>query len=203
MDTKQRILDRSKDLLNEQGIQTTTLRQIASALKMSQGNLNYHFRTKQDIIERLYFELVGKLDREMASMTGSFSSLATIYVSAEITMKIFFEYRFLLRDMYLIFKENEKVKEHYINLQDFRKRQFAELFDTMIEKGVLRHEEFANEYSRLYERMAIVGDNWVNASELFRAGEDEPVNYYRDLMFEMIYPYLTEKGKREYHDLFH
>ena len=75
------------------------------------------------------------------------------------------------------------------------------LFDSMIQKNVLRREEFTNEYERLYERLMIIGDNWINASELFRIKEKEPTKYYLDLMFEMIYPYLTEKGKEEYNDL--
>ena len=57
MNTKERILARAKGLFNEKGVQTTTLRQIASALGMSQGNLNYHLKTKQDKISRLYLDL--------------------------------------------------------------------------------------------------------------------------------------------------
>jgi len=201
MSTKEKILEQSKDLFNKKGIQTTTLRQIASALGMSQGNLNYHFKTKQDIITRLYFNLVEKLNKEIEAMTQSFSSLSTILNSAEISMRIFFKYRFLMRDMYLIFRENNLVKEHYKKLQELRKKQFARLFDSMIQERVLRPEDFAGEYDRLYERMMIVGDNWINTSELFSDGIKEPVTYYRNLLFEMIYPYLTVKGKKEYNDL--
>ncbi|MCI5056410.1 MAG: TetR/AcrR family transcriptional regulator [Flavobacteriales bacterium] len=202
MSTKEKILEQSKDLFNKKGVQTTTLRQIASALGMSQGNLNYHFKTKQDIIEQLYFDLVGELNKEMEAMTQSYSSLSTLYKSSEITMRIFYNYRFLLRDLYLIFRENQVVKEHYIKLQELRKGQFTQLFNLMIQESILRPEELINEYDRLYERMMIVGDNWVNTSELFSLEIKEPVTYYRDLLFEMVYPYLTEKGKKEFNDLF-
>lgn len=202
MNTKEKILAQSKDSFNKNGVQKTTLRQIASALGMSQGNLNYHFKTKQDIIEQLYFDLVGELDKEMEVMTQSFSSLFTLYSSSEITMRIFYDYRFLLRDLYLIFRESQVIKEHYIKLQELRKRQFTLLFDSMIQESVLRPEELINEYDRLYERMMIVGDNWINTAELFSIEIKEPVAHYRGLLFEMIYPYLTEKGKEEYNGLF-
>ena len=78
MNTKERILARAKGLFNEKGVQTTTLRQIASALGMSQGNLNYHFKTKQDIISRLYFDLVGQLTKEMEAMAQSYSILSML-----------------------------------------------------------------------------------------------------------------------------
>lgn len=201
MSTKERILEQSKDLFNAKGIQTTTLRQIASALEMSQGNLNYHFSTKQEIIECLYFDLVEKLNREMESMTQSFSSIAMMYDSTEISMRIFFDYRFLLRDMYLIFRENDTIKDHYIKLQELRKSQFSGLFGLMINNKVLRPEELSNEYIRLYERMMIVGDNWINAAELFSSDIKDTVDYYRDLLFEMVYPYLTDQGKEEYNNI--
>lgn len=202
MNTKEKILAQSKDLFNKNGIQTTTLRQIASALGMSQGNLNYHFKTKQDIIEQLYFDLVRELDEELEVMTRSYSSLSALYSSSEITMRVFYDYRFLLRDLYLIFREIQVIKEHYIKLQELRKGQFTQLFNLMIQESIFRPEELSNEYGRLYERMMIVGDNWVNTSELFSLEIKESVTYYRDLLFEMIYPYLTEKGKKEYNDFF-
>lgn len=199
--TKQNILDKSKELFNLNGIQATTLRQIALALNMSQGNLNYHFKTKQDIVEALYFELVQKMDAEMASMTLQFSALTILYHSAENSMRIFYQYRFLMRDMYLILRESEKIKTHYVHLQEGRKKQFRNLFEFMIQKEVLRREEFLNEYDRLYERMNILGDNWINAFELFKTDQNDPIKYYQNLLFEMIYPYLTVEGKKQFMEL--
>jgi AcrR family transcriptional regulator len=196
--TKQNILDKAKDLFNVNGIQATTLRQIALALEISQGNLNYHFKAKQDIVEALYFELVHKMDAEMASMTLQFSALSVLYHSAENSMRIFYQYRFLIRDMYLVFRESEKIKAHYLHLQEQRRLQFRNLFEFMIQKQVLRQEEFLNEYDRLYERMNILGDNWINAFELFKTNQDDPIKYYQNLLFEMIYPYLKDEGKKQF-----
>lgn len=202
MNTKQKILQQSKVLFNTHGFQKTTLRQIALSLSMSQGNLNYHFRTKNEIIESLYFELVEKLNIEMSTMTRQFSMLSALYQSAEKTMHIFYDYRFLLRDMYLIFRENHKIRDHYSDLQKTRNDQFKSLFESMISQEILRKEEFSKEYERLYERMSILGDNWINVSELLPVNAEDPAAYYQDLLFEMIYPYLTAKGKEEYVALF-
>lgn len=199
--TRERILEAARLLFNERGVQTTTLRQIASHLEMSQGNLNYHFRTKQEILESLYFELVEKMDAEMEHMTQGSSVMALLYESAGKSMTIFFQYRFLMRDMYLIYRENEKIKKHYLGLQGIRKTQFLGLFQSMIQQGQLREEEFADEYARLYQRVNILGDNWINAAELFQTAE--AVDYYQKLLFEVIYPYLTKEGRAEYLDVIH
>lgn len=200
--TGQNILDKAREMFNEQGVQSTTLRQIATGLGMSQGNLNYHFKTKSELIEALYFELVAKMDVEMSAMSQGFSLLSTAFISAEKSMTIFYEYRFILRDMYSIFRENEKLKQHYVQLQELRNKQFKLMFDTMIEQGILRKPEIPKEYERLYERMNIVGDNWINPFELFGSSKHS-IAYYNELLFEMIYPYLSESGKKEYRALVH
>ena len=139
----------------------------------------------------------------MASITKQVSTLSALYHSAENSMRIFYQYRFLMRDMYLIFRESKAIKSHYIKLQELRKVQFRGLFDLMIEKQLLRKEEFSNEYERLYERMTILGDNWINAFELFKINQDDPVVYYHNLLFEMIYLYLTNEGKKQFLDTKH
>jgi len=78
------------------------------------------------------------MDVEMANMAQAFSLLSVLYQSAEKTMQLFYEYRFLLRDIYLIFRENDTVRGHYIQLQNTRKEQFNQLFESMINQGVLR-----------------------------------------------------------------
>lgn len=200
--TGQNILDKAREMFNGQGVQSTTLRQIATGLGMSQGNLNYHFKTKSELIEALYFELVAKMDVEMSAMSQGFSLLSTAFLSAEKSITIFYEYRFILRDMYSIFRENEKLKQHYVQLQELRAKQFKLMFDTMIEQGILRKPEIPKEYERLYERMNIVGDNWINPFELFGSSKHS-IAYYNELLFEMIYPYLSESGKKEYRALVH
>lgn len=197
-DIKQTILDKSRYLFNAEGVNNISLRKISLALKISQGNLNYHFKNKQDIIEALYFELTKKMDYNIKSLTSHLSPLSLMFLSAEKSMTIFYQYRFLIRDIYLIFRENEKIRLHYIQLQKFRKKQFMEMFKRMINQKILRSPEFQGEYERLYERINILGDNWINALELLKNEISNPVLYYHLLLFETIYPYLTRQGKSQF-----
>ncbi len=66
--TKEVIIAKALELFNKEGVQQTTLKKIAQALGISQGNLNYHYKIKQEIIEKLYFDLVDKIDVEMQSL---------------------------------------------------------------------------------------------------------------------------------------
>jgi len=80
--------------LNEKGISTVSQRTIAEHLKISPGNLTYHFKKRSDIIEALYFELVSKMDETIANVSGSESLLRGLYDMTRITMEQFYEYRF-------------------------------------------------------------------------------------------------------------
>lgn len=185
-------------LFNQEGIKNITLHKIAAEMGISQGNLNYHFKTKQDIIEALYFELVDKMSNEMNAMSQHLSLLSRLFESAAKTMGIFYDYRFLMRDIYIILKENETIRSHYIQLQEIRKGQFREIFEGLKASHIMREEEFEKEYERLFERMNILGDNWINAQEVLKGELPNPVQYYQSLLFEIIYPYLTSQGKEQY-----
>jgi AcrR family transcriptional regulator len=199
--TKLKILKNSLELFNEKGVYNCTLRMIATESGMSQGNLTYHFKNKKEIIELLYFELVEKVDAEMLKLIHMPSVLSLMYHSAGNSMKIFFEYRFLMSDLYLIFKENEKIRMHYMGLQQVRSQQFLMFIQALVEQELFRPAIIENEYARFYERMNILSDNWINAQEILYNTMEAPVDYYKDLLFEVIFPYLTEKGRVEFKEI--
>lgn len=200
MKTKDKILAVALQLFNRDGIREVTMRKIALELGMSHGNLNYHFKTKGELISTLYFQLVAQMDQEMKQVTVQQPILSLMYKSSLLQMSILYEYRFILRDFYKVLEADEQLKTHYVQLQEVRKQQYLLLFNNLVLEGLIRKEELENEYERLYQRMNILGDNWVNASELFYSERSNVVVYYHQLLFELIYPYLTEKGKREYRE---
>jgi AcrR family transcriptional regulator len=57
-DTKQKILDSSLQLFNDNGISNTRLQQIADESGISVGNLAYHFSNKEAITESLIANVI-------------------------------------------------------------------------------------------------------------------------------------------------
>jgi len=201
MKTKERILAKALELFNSEGLKEVTLRKIAVALEMSQGNLNYHFKTKSELIAALYFDLVAHMDREMEKIAQDQALLPLIFESSWVSMKTLYDYRFITKDLYAVLDADPDLKKHYLGLQGLRKQQYMQLFSHMIQQGLMRPEEFEGEYLGLYERMNILGDNWINASILFKGKDQAVVKHYHRLLFEMVYPYLTEEGKKGYKTL--
>ena len=57
LNTKQKILQASISLFNQNGMANVRLQQIANEIGISAGNLAYHFRNKEAIIESINEEL--------------------------------------------------------------------------------------------------------------------------------------------------
>lgn len=198
MKTKNRILQAALELFNKKGINEVTLRGIAIDVGMSQGNLNYHFRTKSEIVAELYYNLVGEMDEAMKKITQDQPVFSLMFESSLVSMNILYKYKFIAQDLYSVLDSNSELKAHYLALQKMRKQQFLFLFQNMIEDGLMRKEELKDEYERLYERMNILGDNWINTANLFFKENSSKVAHYHSLLFEVIFPYLTQIGKEQY-----
>ncbi len=61
MKTRDKIIQASIALFNEQGERNVTTNHIAAHLGISPGNLYYHFRNKEDIILSIYEEYARNL----------------------------------------------------------------------------------------------------------------------------------------------
>jgi AcrR family transcriptional regulator len=61
--TRDRILEECRRLFNERGPAEVTTAEIASAVGISEGNLHYHFRRKEQIVEALFGAFEQALER--------------------------------------------------------------------------------------------------------------------------------------------
>ena len=53
---KQTILDTARRLFTENGFHNTSMRHIAAALNISVGNLTYHYKKKEELIEAIILQ---------------------------------------------------------------------------------------------------------------------------------------------------
>jgi len=199
--TKQKILKQSLQLFNELGISNVSLRDIADEAGISVGNLQYHFKKREDIIESLYFQIVEKIDRIYAIKNEDLlESLLTI--SNEM-IKILFEYHFFLLDFITITRNNKKIKDHYSKLSKHREAAFLEATKVLIDHGIFRKALLKNEYQHLYKRTEVISNFWFS-SILIQAKtlSKKSIEGYSLLISQSMYPYLTTKAKKQYTDIF-
>ncbi len=200
--TKEKIVDTALNLFNTKGLSQVTLRTIAKEMGISQGNLNYHFKKRADIIEAIYFNLVKAMDGSMAKVEQSEIGLQLLYDISASVMNNSYTYRFFLLDFAQIMRENATIQTHYSNLVNLRKSQTMGLFAMMVEREIMRKEQLPNEYMHLYKRVQIFSDFWMTSAEVEKTQLDEKlVTEYLEIIVQSIYPYLTAKGIEQYNAL--
>ncbi|WP_136482263.1 TetR/AcrR family transcriptional regulator [Cognatitamlana onchidii] len=197
--TKDRILIIALDLFNSQGMAKVTLRTIANKMGISQGNLNYHYKRREDIVEALYFQMVENINEAVNNSFQSQNYLEALFGVSKTIMFTFYKYQFFLLDFVLIMREHKTIKQHYIKLIKQRELEFLNAIDMLIDAGLLRQPLFINEYNNLFKRFQILSDFWMSSviveqGKITRAS----VNQYSEITYQSIFPYLTLKGQELY-----
>ena len=201
--TKQKILDVSKGLFNANGFSNVTIRMIAQELNMSSGNLNYHFKKREEILEALYFEMVAVFDARVNNLSSSTISLENTKKEVVSSMQRMYEYRFFWTDLYNLLRINDKIKSHFLDVYSKRVGGYNFLFSSFIDMNILKPFELENEKDALIERMIAYSNTWLYHSFVYHdkiKKEFIEVHAYRLLV--MLFPYLTNMGKEQFKTLF-
>lgn len=198
MKTRDKILQTARQLFNEYGVPNVTLRRIALELKMSQGNLNYHFKHREDIIEALYFELLETFNEEKSKLDTSKMDFQFIMDSIKAGMEALFKYRFLMIDFNQNMRENPQLHSHFKELEGIRKQTYLHAFNLAIESKIMRSPMFEGEYDGLNERIRVYSDYWIASSAVYQEDQTTAVEKYSSLLVEMFFPYFTEEAQQTF-----
>ena len=197
MKTKEKLLAKALALFNAEGIEQVSLRQIARALDISDGNLRYHYKTKSDLIEALYFQLVERLNQSIQAPERV--DLKALFEGTRYVYELLLEYKFFMLNFVQLMRQHPKVKTHFVALQKVREQQFDGFFMLLEQASLLKPTTFPNERSHLFRRFQILGDFWISSGEILYEGDLKKMpDYYARLNLEMLFPYLTEEGKEAF-----
>lgn len=197
---KKLILEAARVLFNEKGYHQVTIRMIALKLGMSSGNLNYHYKKREDIFEALYFEMVSEFDERVSNLAETKISLGQIRNDIDRSMRRMVDYNFFWTDLYNLLNVSDKVKKHFQEVYRNRINGCFLLFTKMINEDLMREPSFKLEHSLLAERMVNHGNTWLYSTRLYieNFNTEEGINYQVDLLLSMFFPFLTSIGEEEF-----
>lgn len=93
--TKDRILQASRLLFNNEGVSNVAMVDIAATLDISPGNLYYHYRGKEQLIPVLFEAFSAELSTLVAVDTSSLTVLEDRWVYSFLLLETLFKYRCL------------------------------------------------------------------------------------------------------------
>lgn len=138
--TRDRILQTSLELFNQQGERAVTTNHIAAAMGISTGNLYYHFRNKQEIIA----ELFRAYEKRVRGILNLPEDRPTEITDMQFYLfEIFdglWEYRFLHRDLETLLKADPQMHEEYRNFYRYCLKQAEMILTALDRAGIIRAE---------------------------------------------------------------
>ena len=196
--TKERIVETSRILFNEYGVESVTVRHIADAVGISHGNLCYHFPRKEDIILRHYHTVVEGMNAQVAAWNPEHLTLAMILDALLKSYELQHHHKFLMVEFVNIMRRIPEIREHFRSLFEVRKQQFGFVLMLLQHKNIIK-EMSDSERERITLHNYLMGDFWMSEAEILYTGEEsEKCRFYAHLASALLYPYLTARGRREF-----
>lgn len=97
--TRDKILEAGLNLFNERGPDRVTTAEIALAVDINEGNLYYHFRTKESLVLALFARFEADAMMLVATVDGADEAAATYAGFLRQWFSLVWNYRFLFRDL--------------------------------------------------------------------------------------------------------
>ena len=168
--TRQRILDASLAMFNAQGEPNVTTNHIADELEISPGNLYYHFRNKDDIIEHLFGRYEERIDAALAAPSGRLPGLEDVWLQLHLVFECIWDYRFLYRDLVDILSRNRRLRIRFARILRRADEQAHAVMRGLTQAGVMRAS--AAELDAAATNVLVIATFWMNYAAA-RGDKDE------------------------------
>ena len=194
--TRERILDTSLAMFNAQGEPNVTTNHIADELGISPGNLYYHFRNKDDIVEHLFSRYEARIDDALLVPEDRLPNLEDIWLQLHLVFECMWAYRFLYRDLVDILARNRKLKLRFARIMSRASASAAEMMRGLVRAGVMRAS--IAEIRGLAENILLVATFWQSFNAVRSARpEVEQADIGRGIhqVMVLIAPFLRDEER--------
>ena len=190
-DTRRRILDTALAMFNAQGEPHVTTNHIADELEISPGNLYYHFRNKDDIIEHLFARYEERMDAALELPSARLPGLEDIWLQLHLVFECIWDYRFLYRDQIEILSRSRRLRLRFARILRRADDSTQAVFQGLAQAGAMRAT--AQELGGIATNVLVVATFWLNYAAA-RGEKDEQLAIRHGIVQVMllISPFLRE-----------
>ena len=157
-------------MFNAQGEPNVTTNHIADELEISPGNLYYHFRNKDDIIEQLFGRFEARMDEALTPPSGRLPGLEDVWLQLHLVFECIWDYRFLYRDLVDILSRNRRLRVRFARILKRADGQANLVMRGLTQAGVMRAS--AAELHAASTNILVIATFWLNYASV-RGDKDE------------------------------
>jgi AcrR family transcriptional regulator len=200
--TRARILEAGLRLFNERGEAHVTTGMIAEALGISPGNLYYHFRNKDQVVEQLFSRFEERVGVEPSASSDAAGAVEDLWLYLHLMLEGIWEYRFLYRNLDDLLERNRKLRERFNRILDAKQAALIALCGSLARAGALRASPA--EIRALAANVLVVATYWLNyqslrvrgASRGDRGGGTMDLGQGAYQVMALVAPYLVGDARR-------
>jgi len=200
INTKRKILNASIQLFNENGMANVRLQQIANEIGISPGNLAYHFRNKEAIIEAINEELQSEA-AEILSTYRIFPNLIDFDNQLSKYFSFIQKYPFYFLDLM-------ELERHYPQIHAKRQYQIFKMisqirkrFDFNLDRELIVSEPRPGLFNDTANAIWVVIAFWVPQNLVRGLSGEMNCKQFKEMIWNQMYPFFTDKGIAEFEQL--
>lgn len=194
--TKEKILENALSLFNRYGYVNVRLQHIADEAGISVGNLAYHFKTKDDIIENIY----GKLEGEQKELLSELH-IVPLFVNIDTHLSNVFnlqkKYSFFYSDTFEVVRAFPKIKKKYREYTSWFLMQINNMIHFNVSRGVFNESTEPDFAKNLAINYWTIMELWLYQNRI-RGIDVTNENDFKIAIWSLLRPYFTELGVKEY-----
>lgn len=198
--TKQKIIDTSVALFNTRGLVNIKMRDIANECGISLGNLTYHFKKKEDLLESIHDQIIEERNNLLAGVQ-LIPSIVNIHNQLIPLMELYKKYQFFYLDVIEIVRAYPEIaaiqRGHIQNQITYIKA----ILDYSVGSGNMNPELREGHYQELAHTVWMILSFWLS-QQLIRNDNSDFYEQARKSMWSLVLPLLTEKGVANFNKIY-
>ena len=171
---RDRILDVALELFNAAGTAPISTNHIAAAAVISPGNLYYHFRNKEQIVQAIFEQLFDRYQQVFTLPPDRPPTLADLRHLVRANFDVLWEYRFAYRELALLLRRDEVLRQRWLEVRRHGYSGFRELVTAFVSAGVVAAPADAGAVDRLADLCWLISEFWLPNLEVNGQPVDAP-----------------------------
>ena len=158
--TRERILETALALFNSRGEPGVTTSAIAEDMNISPGNLYYHFKSKEKIVEALFAAFRAEIEATLAAPSKRAPDAEDVWLFLHLVFEAIWRYRFIYRDVNDLIARHRLVQSQFRLILAHKQRTAAAILDGLRASGAAALTRA--EIPVLAENMTLIASYWLS-----------------------------------------
>jgi AcrR family transcriptional regulator len=157
--TAERILEVTLELFNRFGEPNVSTTLISAELRISPGNLYYHYPAKDELINALF----DKYERSLSDLLNASDGVRNVedaWFYMHTLFELIWQYRFLYRDLNDLLSKNRRLETHFQSILKHKTHSVKTMLDGMNRSGAMTID--SRELEPTATSMVVVLTYWLS-----------------------------------------